>query len=572
MPINLAGSQSVSVSSQRPPVFGFSQYANTLSKISPYYKFFETSSLTLYPPPLPSAPSEKEKYSYLKRHVNVLTFFSILGFACITISASRLYVERVWLYPFFLLLGYTIFYFLFSLRINLFPQDFDVENHKRIVAEWKPNNYPHVDVFLPTCGEPIEVLKNTWDGITELKSAYGGVVNVYCLDDAHSHEVKILAHQYGFHYHARPNKGWFKKAGNLRHGFENSSGDFIAIFDADFRPRHDFLNEMLPYFYRDVNLGIVQSPQYFEVSDKQNWLERGAGAVQEFFYRAIQVSRQTHGGAICVGSNAIYRRKALQDIGGTALIEHSEDVHTGFELRRKGWHLLYIPVVLAKGLCPSELKAFFKQQYRWCMGSMSLLTSRGFWNTKLALKTRMCYGCGFMYYIHTAIYTIFTPVVPLVMLFALPDEIKLINYLLIFPSFVYMHIVYPLWHRATYGIETASVKLVYGWAHLFALIDRIANKAMEWHPTGAAHKKDGKYSMFRVGVVVFNLIPATAWVMAGFWYALTWDTLDFLPIFLLGIYYFCTVIKVVLYKDVVHKKSEPETGVLQGERALEVVA
>ena len=117
-----------------------------------------------------------------------------------------------------------------------------------------------------------------------------------------------------------------------------------------------------------------------------------------------------------MGSNAIYRRTALTEIGGTALIEHSEDVHTGFKLRKKNWHLLYVPLVLAKGLCPSELKAFFKQQYRWCMGSMSLLSSKEFWQTKLPVKSRMCYGCGFMYYIHTAVYALFTPVIPLIML------------------------------------------------------------------------------------------------------------------------------------------------------------
>ena len=57
--------------------------------------------------------------------------------------------------------------------------------------------------------------------------------------------------------------------------------------------------------------------------------------------------------AICVGSNAVYRRAALDSNGGTTLIEHSEDVHTGFDLRRNGWPLRYIPVNLATGLCPA---------------------------------------------------------------------------------------------------------------------------------------------------------------------------------------------------------------------------
>jgi cellulose synthase (UDP-forming) len=137
-----------------------------------------------------------------------------------------------------------------------------------------------------------------------------------------------------------------------------------------------------------------------------------------------------------------------------------------------------------------------------------------------------------------------------------------------------MHIVFPLWHRKTYGIEAASVKLVYGWAHLFALIDRITNNAMEWHPTGAVHKsKNNKYDLFRAGVIVFNLIPAIVWIIAAAYYVLTWSMLDFTPILILGMYYFFTVIKVVLYKDATHnKKSHPDAGVLHGERSLEVAA
>ncbi|MFD0329590.1 glycosyltransferase family 2 protein [Streptacidiphilus monticola] len=112
---------------------------------------------------------------------------------------------------------------------------------------------------------------------------------------------------------------------------------------------------MLPYLERDPRLGIVQSPQFFRILDAQNWVERGAGAVQELFYRSVQVSRQRSDGAICVGSCAVYRRAALEENGGTTLIEHSEDVHTGFDLRRLGWDLRYVPVALSTGVCPDSV-------------------------------------------------------------------------------------------------------------------------------------------------------------------------------------------------------------------------
>jgi len=284
---------------------------------------------------------------------------------------------------------------------------------------------------------------------------------------------------------ARPDRGWMKKAGNLRHGFTRSDGEFILILDADFAPRPDLPLEMLPYLDAEPSLGIVQSPQYFRTRGRMSWMERGAGAVQELFYRLVQVSRDRHQGAICVGSCAIYRREALRENGGTTLIEHSEDVHTGFDLRRAGWGLRYIPVPLAAGLCPSDPDSFLVQQYRWCSGSMSLLGSRKFWTTKMAWRTRCCYLSGFCYYVHTALFTFMAPAIPLVMLIFIPDRVRLINYVFIIPSMIYNVVVFPAWHRSRFGPEAFMAKLLYGWAHLFALWDICRRKRLGWQPISA---------------------------------------------------------------------------------------
>ena len=40
------------------------------------------------------------------------------------------------------------------------------------VRSWRPSSYPDVDIFLPVCQEPIEVLRNTWTGVFELVQKY----------------------------------------------------------------------------------------------------------------------------------------------------------------------------------------------------------------------------------------------------------------------------------------------------------------------------------------------------------------------------------------------------------------
>jgi cellulose synthase (UDP-forming) len=414
------------------------------------------------------------------------------------------------------MLIFTLAYYLIALCVNLSTRGFNMPRHQALVNSWQPARYPSLDVFLPICGEHPDVLRNTWTHVQELALAYPGEVVPYVLDDGASEEAAAAAREFGFRYVVRSNRGWFKKAGNLRHAFSISSGEFIAIFDADFAPRADLAAEMLPYFYAEPGLGIVQSPQYFRTHKRQSWMERGAGAVQELFYRLVQVSRDHHDGAICVGSCAIYRREALAANGGSSLIEHSEDVHTGFELRGAGWGLRYIPVPLATGLCPPDPDSFLSQQYRWCLGSMSLLTSRKFWDARMRLRTRFCYLSGFCYYVHTAIFTLVTPAIPLTLLIFMPDRVRLINYVLILPSLVYNLIVFPAWHRCHFGPSAFMAKALYGWSHLFCLVDLVRGKRLGWQATGAERRKSGTRRVW-VAVALWNIPTCIAWVLLTLW-------------------------------------------------------
>ena len=232
---------------------------------------------------LPSPPDDREKHLYVDRRLAVLLASSLLSVGCLTISQLHLMRLTPWLYFFLPFLIFTLFYYLISLRVNLTSRNFDLRTHLAVVASWDPIEYPSVDVWFPICGEDFEVLQNTWRHVSYLRDAYPGQLNVYVLDDGDSSHAGQLATRHDFQYLVRPNRGWFKKAGNLRHGYENSRGDYIIIFDADFCPRSDFLAETLPYMEADPKLGIVQTPQYFRQDPRQTWMERGAGAVQELF-------------------------------------------------------------------------------------------------------------------------------------------------------------------------------------------------------------------------------------------------------------------------------------------------
>jgi cellulose synthase (UDP-forming) len=325
-----------------------------------------------------------------------------------------------------------------------------------------------------------------------------------------------------------------KKAGNLRHAYENSTSEFIAIFDADFAPREDFLTETLPYMQKNSQLGIVQTPQYFRQQREQTWMERGSGAVQEFFYRVVQVSRNRFSGAICVGSCGLYRRTALESIGGTSLIEHSEDVHTGFDMGQKGWGLQYIPVVLATGISAVGPDSFLTQQYRWCEGSMSLLGARKFWKAHLKFPTWCCYVSGFMYYIQTALATFALPLIPIVLLAFLPSSVELHNYLWILPSLIFTLVIFPFWHNGRYGPASFMTKSLYGWAHTFALIDIIRGRRQGWQATGATSSRRPTRRIW-FSILVWGGLTTIAWVGLSVYRMTTLRPVNFIFLLVTGI-------------------------------------
>ena len=95
--------------------------------------------------------------------------------------------------------------------------------------------------------------------------------------------------------------------------------------------------------------------------------------MQTVFYRFIQPGRNHFNAAFCVGTNVVFRRAAVDDIGGMYTDSKSEDVWTSLMLHERGWRSVYIPDVLAVGDAPETIEAYTKQQLRWATGGFEIL-------------------------------------------------------------------------------------------------------------------------------------------------------------------------------------------------------
>lgn len=493
---------------------------------------------------LPVPPRDDEKYRYARRGAWLITLLGAVSFPTLLYSQVRMMLHYHWFWM------YSPFVFLSALLLALplatdaISRGFDFDEHRRLVASWRPIRYPSVDVFLPVAGEPIEVLRNTWKYVALMSRHYQGPVTSYVLDDSRSPELKALAREFGFVYATRPNRGWFKKSGNLWFGYQVSYGEFILLLDADFAPRHDFLDEVLPYLDAYPDIGILQTPQFFRVTDNQTWVERGAGVTQELFYRSIQTARARKGGSICVGSCAVYRRAALKDNEGMTIAEHSEDMLTGYDLKSMGWRLYYIPVVLSTGNCPDNVLAFLNQQYRWCAGTVGLLTGRRFWGAKLPLYTRVCFTAGLVYYVYSAIFLFLMPAFSITILTFVPHILVLRNMIYMIPVLLYGAVIFPVWHHSPFRLEAWAVRLIAGWAHFFAYWDAIRGRKLGWKPSGGGKQEGGR--RFWACFIIWTVGTSLAWVGLAFYRMITSDPANFVVLFGLGLFELVLAVRVLI--------------------------
>ncbi|KAF2153687.1 glycosyltransferase family 2 protein [Myriangium duriaei CBS 260.36] len=468
---------------------------------------------------LPTGPTDIEKYSYLKTNRLLLYVFGFASFLTLSAGMWLFVVSYVAFYWLGFFLGLLQIYLIISYAVSLCGKDYDFEAHKQVLKDYPilPETCPTVDVYLPCCKEPLEILENTYKHVKALEYPEGKL-KVYVMDDGAMDEVKALAEKYGFNYLVRDDRPRLKKAGNLRWTFARTDGDFFNIYDADFCPRPDFLLETIPEHMADPKTCIIQTPQFFRVSPEQTWVEQGAGAVQELFYRVVEVNRNRWGASICVGSNAVYRRAALEEVGGTAEIGFSEDVHTGFGGVDRGWKVKYMPLCLACGVCPDNPRAFFSQQMRWCMGSTTLLTNPEFWHSRLSWVQKVCYLCGMMYYSAMALSIFLSPLPGVLLLWFRPEFFRYYNLAFAAPSVIYGLAAFHLWAKASYGVNVQYIMVIQSFAYLNALKDKLFGQALQWAPSGdnKAHKNN-KYRNMRILCCLW-MFTVTGFMAAGMGY------------------------------------------------------
>ena len=197
-------------------------------------------------------------------------------------------------------------------------------------------------------------------------------LNIYVCDDGRRIELKQLCNKYRVNYITREdNEG--AKAGNINNALTHIKGDLFAVLDADMIPKKEFLQKTVGYF-SDDNMAFVQTPQvYYNQDIYQYNLGRNIPNEQDFFMRDIQEARASRDAVLHVGTNAIFRKKYVEEIGGYPTCSITEDMAVGMLLQEKGYSSALINEELVLGLSANTFTELVKQRDRWCRGNLQVL-------------------------------------------------------------------------------------------------------------------------------------------------------------------------------------------------------
>ncbi len=277
-----------------------------------------------------------------------------------------------------------------------------------------PENQPFVSIHLACYNEPPDMVMVTLDSLAalEYENFEVLVIDNNTKDPAVWKPVQEYCEQLGPRFrffHLEPWPGY--KAGALNYGLKQTDprADVVAVIDADYEVRKDWLSALTGYFH-DPKVAVVQCPQAHREFEN-NAFRRMTAWEYDGFFRIGMHHRNERNAIIQHGTMTMVRRSALEGTGGWSEWTICEDAELGLRLMHAGYELVYVDEMMGKGLTPADFKAYKSQRYRWAFGAMQILKGRWSWMVgrgPLSGGQRFHFLTGWFSWFADALHLIFT--------------------------------------------------------------------------------------------------------------------------------------------------------------------
>lgn len=267
--------------------------------------------------------------------------------------------------------------FFYSLaQLNLYFNYLKAKKSKQDCETFNLNNpheVPYVTIQLPLYNEKyvVERLLNNIATIEYPKDR----LEIQVLDDSTDESVlqtkdqieELRANGLDIIHITRVNRKGFK-AGALKEGLKIAKGEFIAIFDADFLPKPNWLLKTIPYF-KDEQIGVVQT-RWGHINRNYSMLTKVQAFALDFHFILEQVGRNFGNHFINFnGTAGVWRKSCILDAGDWQGDTLTEDLDLSYRAQLKDWKFKYLEDVETPAELPVVISAARSQQFRWNKGA-----------------------------------------------------------------------------------------------------------------------------------------------------------------------------------------------------------
>ncbi|MCL7753697.1 cellulose synthase family protein [Polaribacter sp. Z022] len=266
-------------------------------------------------------------------------------------------------------------------------EKYDFSNSKEI---------PFVTIQLPVYNE-LYVMERLLKNIATLEYPREKL-EIQVLDDSTDESVEITAKLIAniqktgldIQHIRRTNRQGFK-AGALKEGLEIAKGEFIAIFDADFLPKSDWLYKTVPYF-KNPEIGVVQT-RWGHINRNYSTLTKIQAFALDAHFTLEQVGRNSKGHFINFnGTAGVWRKDCIYDAGNWEGDTLTEDLDLSYRAQLNNWKFKYLVDVETPAELPVVISAARSQQFRWNKGgaeNFQKMTRRVLKNKNVSFKTKI---------------------------------------------------------------------------------------------------------------------------------------------------------------------------------------
>src|SRR5512134_1245230 len=240
-----------------------------------------------------------------------------------------------------------------------------------------PKEWPPVTVQLPVFNEKYTA-ERLLQSVTKLDYP-ADKLQIQVLDDSTDDTFDLLSRlvedyqRRGVNIeviHRVDRKGY--KAGALQNGLRSATGELVAIFDADFVPKPDWLKRTVPSF-QNPQLGCLQT-RWGHTNQQYNSLTQAEAMGIDGHFIIEQTVRSKNGFFLNFnGTAGLWRRACIEDAGGWQWDTLTEDLDLSYRAQMRGWKLDYLPDVVVPAELPPHVEAYKKQQFRWAKGSFQVV-------------------------------------------------------------------------------------------------------------------------------------------------------------------------------------------------------